>query len=270
MMLYPLNEYFKPLYIRFSMFTHRIQLIRFKAMAEIKGEISRNYLGYVWWIIEPLMYLAAFYVVFGLVFKRGEEGFVAFLLIGLVIWKWFDVGVRTSMTSVSKHRGLLSQAYVPKYIFPLISVAAATFKFLIIFALLLVFLISYGFTPSLYWLALPGLFLLQGMLILGTALLVGAWVPLLQDVRPLIENAMMMLFFMSGIFFDVSSLSEPLRSLFALNPEAVIIDAFRMVLMSQSLPEMHAIGWVVIFSLLIGGAGLYSLVRFDRLYPKIL
>jgi lipopolysaccharide transport system permease protein len=255
---------------RSEQFRHRLQLTIYKIRAEIKGEIDRNYLGFAWWVIEPLMYLAAFYLVFGVALDRGGEGFVGFLLVGLVVWKWFDVSVRQSMSSIGKNRGLLEQAYVPKYLFPLITVGASTFKFLIIFHLLLLFLLLYGVEPSYVWMLAPGLILLQLMLALGVALLVGAWVPLLQDVRPLIENGMMMLFFLSGVFFDLSSLQEPLRTLFSINPEAVLIDAFRQVLLYGNVPELPGLVWVTFCAACFGGAGLYTLNRFDRVYPKVL
>lgn len=252
------------------MLRHNLILLAYKTRAEIKGEVERNYLGFLWWFIEPLMYLGAFYLVFGLVFQRGGEGFVPSLLIGLVVWKWFDVGIRQSMGAIEKNRGLLSQTYVPKYLFPLISVALASFKFAIIFGLLLVFLVFWGKGPGLVWLALPGLLVLQLLLITGAALLVGAWVPLLRDVRPLIENGLMMMFFVSGVFFDLSRLSGGLKLLFLINPEAVMIDAFRQVLLFQQLPNVLSLGWVLLIGVLLMAGGLATLVRYDRIYPRLL
>ncbi len=247
-----------------------IDLILYKAYAELRGEITRHYLGFAWWLIEPVMYMAAFYLVFGVVFERSSEHFVAFLLVGLVVWKWFDVGVRQSMSAIDRHSGLISQVYIPKYLFPLITVASVTIKFSIIFSILVVFLLFYGVEVTRYWLLLPGVILLQLLFLSACAMVVAAWVPLLGDIRPVIENGMMMLFFLSGIFFDIGQLNEPLKSLFELNPMTWFLAAFRLILIDGVAPSLSGLTWVLSFTLLFGVIGLLSLRHFDKIYPKVL
>ena len=74
-------------------YNHYISIIFEKAKADLIAEVRRGYLGILWWFIEPLLYLSVFYVVFVFVFDRGGEDGVAFLLTGLVVWKWFSSGV---------------------------------------------------------------------------------------------------------------------------------------------------------------------------------
>jgi lipopolysaccharide transport system permease protein len=63
---------------------HYLDLVRYRAYVDLKSESARSYLGMLWWILDPLMYLAIYYLVFGVVLQRGGEGFVGFLLCGLV------------------------------------------------------------------------------------------------------------------------------------------------------------------------------------------
>ena len=62
-------------------------LIIQKAIADLISEARRGYIGILWWIIEPIIYMLVFYIIFVVVFDRGGEDRVAFLLTGLVIWK---------------------------------------------------------------------------------------------------------------------------------------------------------------------------------------
>ncbi|MBL4567407.1 MAG: ABC transporter permease, partial [Porticoccus sp.] len=87
-------------------------------MAELKAESSRSYLGFFWWILEPALYMVAFYIVFALVFQRGGPGFIPFLLCGLVVWKWFGSVVSGSANVILSSSALIRQVYIPKYLLP--------------------------------------------------------------------------------------------------------------------------------------------------------
>ena len=65
-------------------------IILVKTVAELKAEAKRTYLGVVWWIAEPLIFMSIFYFIFGVLFERAVEHFVPFLLIGLTLWQWFN------------------------------------------------------------------------------------------------------------------------------------------------------------------------------------
>ena len=88
-------------------------IIYFKTYAELKAESHRYYLGILWWLIEPIIYMLVFYFVFGVLFQRGTEDFVPFLLTGLVFWHWFQSTVMQSADTISANRFLLNQVFVP-------------------------------------------------------------------------------------------------------------------------------------------------------------
>ena len=53
-----------------------IELVFFKAYADLRAEADRYYISFLWWIVEPLLYMSAFYIIFEVVFHRGGPGFV--------------------------------------------------------------------------------------------------------------------------------------------------------------------------------------------------
>ncbi len=249
---------------------HYLELVWYKALAELRAEAARAYLGFIWWVVEPVLYMGAFYIVFGLVLQRGEPGFVPFLLCGLVVWKWFGSTIVSSANTIPANAGLMQQVYLPKYLFPAIVLVINTIKFAVIFGLLLVFLLLYGFSPSEAWLSLPLLVLVQFLLIAMIAGLVSAFVPFVPDFRFLLDNLLMLLFFLSGIFFDISKASGELKFVLSLNPMAVIIDSYRAVLIEGQWPNGLYLGVVFVVSIL--GIWLTNRVfrHYDRIYPKVL
>jgi len=249
---------------------HYLAIIVQKSVSDIIAESRRGYIGLLWWVVEPVLYMGVFYMLFVVGFKRGGEGAVAFLLIGLVVWKWFDSSIRLSAVCISVNYGLIQQVYVPKLIFPMIVVLTATIKFFIIFILLIIFLVVIGHTPTLTWLAIPVVMMVQLYLMLAFGGLLAATVPLLPDVRLIIENGLTLMFFTSGIFFDISSVSPKIQTYLNLNPMLGIIKNYRGILIDGSWPDWIFLGEITLVAIFTSGLALWILIKFDKSYAKII
>ncbi len=243
-------------------------LIWYSAWADLKAQVARLYLGVAWWVIEPLLYMAVFYLVFGILLERGGPGYPVFLLTGLVAFRWFDTSVRKSMNSIIANSNIIEQIYIPKYAFPLISTTSTTLNFLLVFVLLLVFLATQGHYPNLAWFALPYLLGVQFLFAVFIGIATALITPFLPDLRILINNGLMLLLFLSGIFFSIDKLPDLWRSILFLNPVAVLIQAYRDILIDARWPDWMALTIVLAVSI----AGLVAVMRFhakvDLLYAK--
>lgn len=247
-----------------------IDLVFQNARAGLRAEASRGYLGVLWWVIEPVMYMGVFYVAFAHLLNRGDENFVIFLLTGLIVWKWFHATLNTGANSLMANAGLMNQVYVPKIVFPLTNIAVNTFKFMIILTLLLIFL---QFTPvkvTWAWTLLPVIVLTQLLLIVAVTSLIAAIMPFFPDLRVILDNILMMFLFLSGIFFDIDKLPANVQGYFMLNPMAALIAMYRKVLLEGVPPD-----WLQVFGILSFSAAVMILAawlfrRFDRVYPKII
>lgn len=245
-----------------------IELIFYKAYADIKAEMARSYLGILWWLIEPILYLCAFYILFVLVMNRGGPDFVPNFLCGAIVWKWFDSGLKGGGHAISANRGLLQQVYVQKFIFPVIAVLGSTARFLPVFAVFLAFLLIYGMPIRETWLAAPLIMLTQFSLILALAMLLSAITPFMPDIKVAIDNGMMFLFFISGVFFNINDVHEPLRSYLLLNPMAALIDEYRNIMIRGLWPGAARLTTILLSSVVIGGAALLLLKRLDHKFGK--
>jgi lipopolysaccharide transport system permease protein len=245
-----------------------LELIFYKAYADLRAEAARSYLGLLWWIIEPILYLGAFYVLFVLVLQRSDTNFVPNFLCGAVVWKWFDSGLKGGNHAISAHLGLLQQVYVPKFIFPIIAVLGSAARFIPVFIIFTFFLLIYGIPPQTSWLAAPLLIFIQLYLVTVLAMLLGAITPFLPDLRVAVDNGMMLLFFISGVFFNIKEVHEPAKSYLLLNPMACLIDEYRNVMILGVWPSMPRIAIILAFSSMVGALALFLLKRMDRRYGK--
>ena len=248
---------------------HYMELVWYKAYADLRVEASRGYLGIFWWALEPLLYMCAFYIVFGILFQRGGEDYIAFLLVGLVAWRWFDNTIKLGASSLVANMGLMQQVYIPKIVFPTVTIVTNTVKFLVVLTILLVFLLFYGIDPGITWLALPGLLAVQLLLIVASTWLVSVIVPFIPDIRVIIDSVLTLLFFISGIFFDIESLPVQLADYLRLNPMATLIESYRKVLVQGVWPDWGMLGVVVVFSVIVVLVSLRLHLRYDRQLAKI-
>ncbi|MEM1088763.1 MAG: ABC transporter permease [Pseudomonadota bacterium] len=249
--------------------THYADLVLFKARSELLVETSRTYIGIAWWVLDPVLYMAVFYLVFEVFLERGGANFVQFLLVGLVFFRWFGNAVSNGSTSIRQGHGLMQQVYLPKIVFPLVSFLSDSFKFACTLLLLLPFLWISGFEVSIHYLALPVLLLIQLALNLGCLLIAAAILPLVPDLKYLITHGIMVMLFTSGIFYEIQNLPLEVQGYVLLNPLANLITAYRDVLIAASWPDFRQLLPAIGVALMLLITGVWLIVRLDRRYPKI-
>ncbi len=241
----------------------------YKAYSDLKAEASRGFLGVVWWIVEPILYMGVFYFAFGMLFSRGEDDYVSFLLCGLVAWKWFAGCVATGCSSIIVNKGVINLVYVPKYVFPLASMLAGTAKFIVVFVLLVTYLLFVGYIPNFFWIWLPVVVLLQFFFTLGVSSILASLTPFFPDLRGLTESALMLLFFLSGIFFDISEIEDGSAFWLFLNPLASLISAYRGILIDGFFNEVTLL-YPAIAAIVLLVLSMFLLNKFDRQYSKVI
>lgn len=246
-----------------------VELVWYKGLADLHADAARGYVGFVWWVLEPLLYMLAFYVAFGLGVRAGGTHMLLFLLSGLVPWKLFASTVQNGGGIIQANNGLILQVYLPKYVLPWMVLVTNGMKFLIILGMLMLFAgVDKGIVPA--WLALPVLVLVEMLLVMAVASLTAALVPLLPDLDLVITNGLIVMMFVSGVFNDISRLPPHLARVLEFNPMVHIIRAFRAVLIGQTWPDWSSLAWVALFSALLYAFALWLLRRFDRAYPKLM
>ena len=169
------------------------QLVVYKVRFNLRSEAAQSYLSYAWWVLEPLLQLGIYYIVFGILLNRGGEGFVPFLISGIVPFLWFSKSVNNSSRSIVQGKGMISQTYLPKPFFPLVVVGQDMVKQTFAFLLMFAFLVYFGYFPSLGWLWFIPIVFTQLLLIIAACLIVSFIVPFARDLQYLINAAMMML-----------------------------------------------------------------------------
>jgi len=228
------------IYLEFQLTTIQyLTLIDTLARFHLRGEARQFYLGYFWWLLEPALYIAVFYIVFQLLLENRQPDYLYFLAVGKLTFIWFSKSVVQASSSIETNKGLISQVTISKEVFPLAAVQQGLYRQLAVFSFLLVLLFLSGKGQFHYWFWILPLMFVQMILISGVGMLAALAVCWHKDFQHLIQLGMMFLLFVSGVFWDVNAVADAdvRRWLLLLNPLAALIDAYRQILLLGSLPK---------------------------------
>ncbi len=232
-------------------FSRHCNIVFYRALAGVKAESRQNYLGYFWYLLEPVLSTVILYLAFSKVMNRGGADYVMFLLVGLTTWQWYEGACLQAAVSLKAKLHILQHFDLPKFLFPLVSVLVSTWKFFCVTGVVVTSLMVIGHRPGLNYLSLPAIFGCELLLILSVAVPLAVIVTYVNDAMTLATSSFRILFFVSGIFFDTDKVPEAQRVWFYANPIAGIIESFRNVLLKDLPPN-----WPV----LLRGAGQSAII----------
>lgn len=244
-----------------ALWTHR-HLLTTLARREVAARYRGSLLGMLWAVFTPLLLLTVYTFVFGFVYRArwgGMEqgGGVTFALVLFAGLNVFNLVAEA--LSRAPHAIVNTPAYVKKVVFPLeilpcVPVLAALFQTGVGFALLLAALALYQGLPATAWL-LPVVLAPLLVLLLGLSWFLAALGVYVRDVAHLMGMVLTVALFLSPVFYPLSALPEPWRSLLLANPLTLMVEETRAVLIFGRLPQWGALGAYLAAALLVGWLG---------------
>ena len=249
-------------------FRHHKNLILHKAWADFRAEAERTYLGVVWWVLDPLINMAIFYLVFGLFLGMGSHDFIPFLLTGLVVWRFIEATVVRASNSILQNVATVRQVSFRKVIFPLIAICTCVMEYFFSLALLFTVLLICGYRPGITWLAVPALLLVELLFVVALSLPLAVVVTFVPDVAKLISQGLRILFYLSGIFYTAKRLPPAIGPWLKVNPVVHVVEGMRDALMYGRWPSWGPLVLMGLASLVVAAGGWMLIGRFDPLFAK--
>jgi lipopolysaccharide transport system permease protein len=243
--------------------------LRYRFLFEqmVRRELRRKYqgsaLGVAWYVVNPLVLMGAYYLMFGVVFKVAEhDDYPLFLMVGLVVWMFFSQALLSAAPALLDQGSLIRKARFPRETIPaaVVTVQAVTFlSVLAVVAVVTIALRGAGWSLVLLPLLLVALF----AFVLGLALLVSVLHAYFRDVAPILAAVLLPWFFLSPIFFtpdDITHREGARAALEWVNPVAPFITAVRDVIWGGVWPSAATVLYVVVAGMLAlaGGAALFQ------------
>lgn len=235
----------------------RRRLIRYLVMADIRKKGTDTLLGNLWWIMDPIIAMAIYVFVMGVIFQRNVPDFPVYILAAVIPFKWFTQGIADATGAVIRNERLIKQIQFPKIVLVIAGSAAEVVNFLF-GALLLVGLTAIwagGAHLTLNVLWIPVIAAVQYTFMLGIGLVVSATTVFYRDVGIVVSHLLRMLFFVSPILwsFDAATgrgagIKDALGAkgfwILEHNPVAILLTAYRHVVYGKvTLDDAGNVGW---------------------------
>jgi ABC-2 type transport system permease protein len=220
-----------------SLSSHR-ELVRLLVARDLKVRYKRSVLGFFWTLLNPLITMIIFSVVFSRIFAAFYEQYKLYMISGVLFWSFFSLATSQGLLSMINNGTIIRRIAVPKVVFPVSSVCSNFVNLVFSLLALAIFIPFVGghFNLSLLWLllTLPLLFAFT----LGVALLLSTVTVFFRDIRSIWDPLLLIWFFLTPVFYPRSVVPEKYSSLFRLNPMLVILEVCRIPIHQGVTPPL--------------------------------
>jgi ABC-type polysaccharide/polyol phosphate export permease len=244
--------------------TQLVRLLRWRhlvadlARAELKRENARLVLGGLWWVADPLLQMAIYTLLVSVVFARTLPDYPLFILAALIPWKGLAASVGSGCTAITGNERIVRQIAFPRIVLPVARLMAQLWRLgiaLVVMIVLIALIWPDRLSPALIW--LPVLALVEVILLAPFVILLSAATVFVRDLANLMRHVMRFALYLSPVLYAtedlVRRLPEPVGVAYALNPIAILLEAYRDV-------AYHGVDPSVISLLVPVGTGLLLLV----------
>ena len=253
---------------------HFRQLVGLLVVRELKVRYKRSILGLLWTMLNPLILMVVYTVVFTTIMQSAVPDFSIFLLSGLLPWMFLSTALLQGLNSVLGNQELIKKVRVPQAVFPLSVVGSNLVNFgLSLLPLFLVMLVlGHPLRPALFFLPVSALVLTA--FAAGVTLFFASATVFFRDVRHLTEVLLQILFYLSPVFYDAQQIDRvgsrvwwiPLfLTELRLNPMTYLLPLVRDPVYRGQLPPLETVAWALAWA---GGSLFAGYLVFRRLEPR--
>lgn len=222
------------------------ELLFFMIWRDVKVRYKQAAVGLAWVVLQPLMTMIIFTVIFGRLAKLPTNGvpYPLFVFSGLLPWTLFANGLTQVTTSVVGNAGVISKVYFPRLIIPIASVVSGLVDFAASTVILALLMVHYRYAPGLHIIAIPFFILVA----IASSLAVGLWLSMLnvrfRDVQYTVPFLTQAWLFLTPVAYSSSIVPVKYRALIGINPMTSVVEGFRWAFVGGSGPWAAKSFWV--------------------------
>ena len=250
---------------------HSRELFDTLVLRDIKIRYKQTVFGVAWAIVQPLVNIITFTLIFGSIPGLRPDGvpYPLFLLAGTVPWGFFSSAVGAAGSSLFGSQHLLTKIYFPRLYIPASTVGTQLVDMMIGLMLFSVLFPIFGYRPSINLIFLPLIIFLTCCAALGLGLIMAAVTLLFRDLRFVVPFVMQMLMFASPILYSPSALPPKVQLLISFNPVTGIISAYRWSILGMPM-DWLGLGLSVVMTAVVLVLGLFLFRKTERYFADLL
>ncbi|NMB57354.1 ABC transporter permease [Candidatus Beckwithbacteria bacterium] len=223
----------------------------------VKREIAQRYkqsiLGYAWIILNPLFQLVVMSFVFGVILKVSSLNvpFIIFLSVALLPWNFFATSLSTSSGVLVNSSSLITKIYFPREILVYANMFAKLIDFALSLLILIVFFLIFKIPFTIYFFWFIPILIVQIIFTTGLSLITSAFNLFYRDIQYLLNLILILWMYLTPVMYPVELIPNKYRFIFKFNPMAVIVNAYRQILLGKSEPNLGSLSIALFISIFI-------------------
>jgi len=240
-------------------------------LRDIKVRYKQTVLGVAWAVLQPVLTMLIFTVVFGGLAKIPSDGYpyAIFVFAALLPWTFFANAVSTSSISLINASNMVSKVYFPRLIIPISSIGSGLVDLAISTLVLFALMIWFGVGWSLHLLLIPVLLASVIFTALGVGALLSALTVAYRDFRFVVPFLVQIWMYATPVVYPVSLVPEKWQWLLFLNPMTGVIEAFRSAFLDRAF-DLPSIAISLLMSVFIFIIGVAYFERVERRFADII
>jgi len=209
------------------------------ARNDFKKRYAGSYLGAVWAMVQPVVTVAMYYVVFDVIMGTGnamvpDKPYVLFLTAGLVPWFYFNEALYNGTNALLEYNYLVKKVVFKISVLPIIKIIAATFIHVFFVLVMLVIAAIYGYYPSIYMIQLVYYSFCLFVFVLGLCYSTCAIMVFFKDIGQIISILLQIGMWATPILWDVNTLSPTVQMIVKINPLVYIVNGYRTAIFEKT------------------------------------
>lgn len=212
-------------------------------------------LGGVWAILNPIIMLGMFTFIFGFVYKAKLPGanttlsYVVWLISGYGPWLAISEGLLNSSNAIVSNAGLVKNMAFKTEILPISSILVSIVPLLVSLCFLAIVMLFDGNAPTWHALMIIPVIAIMYLFMFGLGFFLSAVTVFLRDLGIVLPNILMMILFISPIFYTIESMPKPIQMVATFNPFYILTEGFRQPLVYHHIPTNLIYGLLYVFIL---------------------
>jgi lipopolysaccharide transport system permease protein len=194
---------------------------------------------------------AVYTLVFQFILKVGIPNYSAFLFCALLPYNWFNESINTGMNCILDRPGYVRDSIFPTQILPVTAIALGMMNYIFALPILIIILLAFKVAIGWYILALPLVMAIQFLFTLGIVFFLATYNVFLRDLRFIVQNILMALFFITPVMYDINTVPERFQFIFSYNPLTQIIYSYRDIFLYGVAPNWERLGWVLAIAIVL-------------------
>lgn len=251
------------------------ELIRYRILVvalvgrQLKARYRGSFLGFLWTVLNPLLLMAVYALVFRVYVRIEVPNYALFLLCGLLPWSFFATSLSEGVNAVVSGGTLVTKSLFPAHILPTVTVIANLVNYLLSLPVLAGFMAFYGVPFHVSLLAFPLVVLLQTMFTWGLTLALASINVHFRDVQHILTNVLALWFFLCPIVYSTDHIPESMSLMQALNPLGVLVDTYHGLFLEGRMPSLEVLGSLAGFALVSVAVGLVVFERYRDSFAEL-